>query len=454
MSGAETPSSDSLNFRQSTLDGLSASFCGAKWYDSTIWLNSGLTASCHHTPAHAISREALKTDPSALHNTDHKKSMRRLMQKGLQPEECEYCWKLESMGEDAISDRVLKTQRLALSDLKVAREQSWQTPVAPRFLEIAFDRICQFACMYCSPSFSTTWERDVGLGGGYKDLRTDFEEHYISTHESVKLEDKGAEFVEAFWRWWPELVHSLKTLRVTGGEPLLSPHFWALIARKDLREKRVQLAVNTNLGVSAERIGEFLTALDGCQPVEIFTSGEAFGAAGEYVRDGLVWADWTNNVETVLQSKNIKNVCISFSINAVAVFSVLPMMDYVMALRERHGRKRVKLFWNIVRYPRFQSLSVLPTALRREVGAEITAWLAANSSLLEEFERHSVERFLQYLTLEDGPTVQTENVAALQKDLKNFIVQYDRRRKKNYRKSLSMPVVEWLDSLESSHDLL
>lgn len=454
MSGTETLRSESLIFRQDTLDALSPSFCGAKWYDSTIWLNSGLTASCHHTPAHAISREAIKTDPSAIHNTDHKKSMRRLMQKGFRPEECEYCWKLEDMGEHTISDRVLKTQRLSSQDLRAAREENWKTSVAPRFLEIAFDRICQFACMYCSPSFSTTWERDLSLGGIYKELKTDFEEHYISSHESVKLDDKGAEFVEAFWRWWPELVQSLKTLRVTGGEPLLSPHFWNLIARKDLREHGIKLAVNSNLGVSAEKIQEFLNALDGCQPVEIFTSGEAFGVAGEYVRDGKNWSLWTQNVESVLASSNIKNVCISFSINAVAAFSVLPMMEYVMSLREKYGRKRVKLFWNIVRYPRFQSLSVLPTSLRRQLGGDIAEWLGRHSLELEEFERHSVERFLQYLTLEDGPTAQTEDIAALQKDLKNFIVQYDRRRQKNYRKSLSTPVVEWLDSLESPIELL
>lgn len=454
MIGTENGSSKSLLFRQKTLDALSPSFCGAKWFEGTLWLNSGLTASCHHTPAHNISREDIKKDPSALHNTAHKKAMRRLMQKGIRPEECEYCWKIEDMATDAISDRVLKSERVPVKNLKTAMDTPWSESVLPQYLEIAFDRICQFACMYCSPSFSTTWERDISLGGKYEHLSTDFEEHYISAHESVKLEDKGAEYVAAFWRWWPELATSLKTLRITGGEPLLSPHFWSLIGRQDVRDHKIRLAVNSNLGLDTEKIKDFLKALEGCEPVEIYTSGEGFGAVGEYIRDGKVWSVWTKNIDTVLQSPRIKNVCVSFSINALSVMSLIPMLNYVMELRARFGADRVKFFWNIVRFPRFQSMSVLPPSIRTRVADDIVRWLVDHGALIADFERHSIERFLQYLALEDGPTAQVENVDKLQADLKNFLVQYDRRRGKNYSKVLSTPLVEWLDSIKTSKDLL
>ncbi|MCC6137539.1 MAG: radical SAM protein [Bdellovibrionaceae bacterium] len=451
MSGTEkTVGSDSLNFRQNTLDKISASFCGAKWYESTIWLNSGLTASCHHTPAHKISREEIATNPAALHNTKHKMSMRRLMQKGIRPEECEYCWKLEDMSPSAISDRVLKTQRLSQKEIQSAKANPWDAPVAPRFLEIAFDRICQFACMYCSPSYSTTWERDIAINGVYKNLSTDYEEHYISGHESVKLDDRGAEYAEAFWRWWPELVQNLETLRVTGGEPLLSPHFWSLIGRDDLRSKKIKLAINSNLGVESGKVEELLQKLQGCVPVEIYTSGEAFGVVGEYIRDGKNWNVWTQNIELAASSAIVKTVCVSFSINALSVLSLIPMLDYILELRSRYGAKKIKFFWNIVRYPRFQSLSVLPLSIRRETSEKIALWLTKNTSLLLDFERHSVERFLQYIALEEGPTAQTENKLALQKDLKNFVVQYDQRRKKKYAQVLPASLVEWLDSIELS----
>ena len=100
-------------FKERMIDTVSESFCGAKWYNATIWLGHGGTTSCHHPPAHQIDLEDIKENPSAIHNSRHKKKMRQMMQEGTRPKECEYCWKIEDMGKDAdgnepVSDRVYK----------------------------------------------------------------------------------------------------------------------------------------------------------------------------------------------------------------------------------------------------------------------------------------------------------------------------------------------------------
>ena len=43
-----------IEYRDITLNSKSPSFCGAKWGNSTLWLNSGETASCHLPPVHKI----------------------------------------------------------------------------------------------------------------------------------------------------------------------------------------------------------------------------------------------------------------------------------------------------------------------------------------------------------------------------------------------------------------
>ena len=68
-----------LEYKRRVIDIKSDSFCGAKWYNATIWLGSGQTTSCHHPPAHAIDASALATNPGALHNTPQKKQDRREM---------------------------------------------------------------------------------------------------------------------------------------------------------------------------------------------------------------------------------------------------------------------------------------------------------------------------------------------------------------------------------------
>ena len=99
-----------LDYKKQILDTKSASFCGAKWYNATIWLGSGMTTSCHHPLPHKIDLEEIKTNPSAIHNTVQKKEQRRQMQCGERPSGCEYCWKIEDIGRDAISDRVYKSK--------------------------------------------------------------------------------------------------------------------------------------------------------------------------------------------------------------------------------------------------------------------------------------------------------------------------------------------------------
>ena len=150
-----------LEYKQEILDTKSASFCGAKWYNATIWLGSGMTTSCHHPLPHKIDLEAIKTNPSAIHNTVQKKEQRRQMQCGERPKGCEYCWKIEDINRDNISDRVYKSKIFSNESLNYAYKTDYNTDVNLKTLEIAFDRTCQFACSYCNPAFSTSWVKDI-----------------------------------------------------------------------------------------------------------------------------------------------------------------------------------------------------------------------------------------------------------------------------------------------------
>ena len=96
-----------------------------------------------------------------------------MMQAGTRPPGCEYCWKIEDMGVDAISDRVYKSKIYPLEALDEAYNTPSQEDVNLRTLEIAFDRTCQFACSYCNPAFSSTWVKDIQRNGAYERLVSD-----------------------------------------------------------------------------------------------------------------------------------------------------------------------------------------------------------------------------------------------------------------------------------------
>ena len=145
---------EDLEYKKQILDTKSASFCGAKWFNATIWLGSGMTTSCHHPLPHKIDLEEIKTNPSAIHNTKEKKEQRRQMQCGERPAGCEYCWKIEDIGRDAISDRVYKSKIFDNNHLNEAFNESHNIDWNLKTLEIAFDRTCNFACSL-TPLFNT-----------------------------------------------------------------------------------------------------------------------------------------------------------------------------------------------------------------------------------------------------------------------------------------------------------
>ena len=211
---------DDLEYKKQILDPKSASFCGAKWYNATIWLGSGMTTSCHHPLPHKIDLEAIKTNPSAIHNTVQKKAERKQMQCGDRPKGCEYCWKIEDIDRDNISDRVYKSKIFTNEALDEAHKADPNTDWNLKTLEIAFDRTCNFACTYCNPAFSSTWANNIKQKGPYTGMITDGRNHFTHAHDSAEpyKKDESNPYVEAFYKWWETDLHkSLDELRITGG---------------------------------------------------------------------------------------------------------------------------------------------------------------------------------------------------------------------------------------------
>ncbi len=435
-----------LKFRQSALDTLSPSFCAAKWYNATIWLGSGMTTSCHHPPAHKIPPiELLKENPKLIHNTPEKKLDRDMMQQGERPPGCEYCWKIEDMGRDAVSDRVYKSKIYPITALKEAYETPPDQDVNLRTLEIAFDRTCQFACSYCNPAFSSTWVNDIKRNGPYERLVSDGRNHFTHTHDSAQLYRIGETnpYVEAFFAWWETDLHkTLQELRITGGEPLMSGHTWKLIEwfKTNKHKSSTRLAINSNLGADVD-IDRLIQSTQGVA-VEIYTSQEASGAAAEYIRDGLDYAAWQANVTRLLDA-GITVHCMC-TINSLCLPTLRDHLLYLHQLKIKYGKQKVNWTLNILRFPSFQSPLVLPDYLRTRYAAVLSELLFQNQNnpFWHEHERNHLQRLIDYLDVVKTPHSDAFEQHKLLNDFKQFYQQYDQRRGKDFAKAFP-ELTEW-----------
>jgi organic radical activating enzyme len=440
-----------LEFRQQQLDTKSASFCAAKWYNATIWLGSGQTTSCHHPPAHAIDAEAIKTNPSAIHNTVEKKIDRLNMQIGQRPRGCEYCWKIEDMGRDAVSDRVYKSKIYPIEALNEAYTTPPAEDVNLRTLEIAFDRTCQFACSYCNPAFSSTWVRDIRSNGPYESLVSDGRGHFTHTHDSAQLYRFGETnpYVEAFFKWWETDLHkTLQELRITGGEPLMSGDTWKLLDwfKQNKGKSTTRLAINSNLGAEVD-LDRLLASIDGLE-VDIYTSQESVHTDAEYIRDGLDYIHRINNVHRLLDSKRVRAVHCMATINALCLATLPGLLDQMLVFKRIYGRDRASFTLNILRFPSFQSALVLPDNLRTQYKDSLQEWLDLNrtSPLLHEHEINHMQRLIDYLDVVKTPHSEAFDMPKLLNDFKQFYTQYDQRRNKNFVETFPQ-LADWYNKL-------
>jgi len=443
-----------LEFRQQVLDTKSDSFCAAKWYNATIWLGSGQTTSCHHPPAHSIDTEALKTNPRAIHNTVQKKQDRAKMLAGERPAGCEYCWKIEDMGRDAVSDRVYKSKIYPLEALDTAYQTPAEQDVNLRTLEIAFDRTCQFACSYCNPAFSSTWVKDIKTNGAYTNLVSDGRNHFTHPHDSAQLYRFGETnpYVEAFFAWWETDLHqTLQELRITGGEPLMSGETWKLIDWfKDNRGRSsTRLAINSNLGMDAEKLQEFVDRITGIPHLEIYTSMESVDDQAEYIRDGLDYQQWMDNVITLLEQDSIQAVHCMCTINALCLERLPNLLYQLLELKQQYGRERVNFTLNILRFPSFQSALILPIEFRTGYRDQLQDFWNRNyrNPYLHEHELNHVQRLIDYLDVVKTPHSDAFDMPKLHNDFRQFHQQYDARRSKDFVKTFPT-LADWYNDLQ------
>ena len=447
-----------IQWRDKHLNSISPSFCAAKWYNASIHLGHGYTGSCHLPLPHPIDTEQIKTNPSAIHNSDHKKKMRKMMLEGAKPAECSYCWKIEGIGRDNASDRIYKSEIYKEDDIKKLKDLPWDADVNLKTLEISFDRKCNFACSYCNAAYSSTWAQDLETNGAYQNFVAPGGGGGAYQSDGSWAESNGRHlddnpYVEAFFKWWPELSTTLDEIRITGGEPSVSQNFWRfvdILQQSDSRNMR--FAVNSNLGIG-EKALEKLIGITKTLPIkefDLYTSNESFGAHADYIRDGMNYNIWRNNLTTFIENANFRAVTIMMTINNLCLFSITDFFDDMMELKSKYGHHRPNISLNMLRWPSFMSPLQFPDEIKKELHSKLKVWYDKNknSKLFLQGEMNQIQRLLDYIEVVDkGHVTTTDDKTLLFSDFKSFFTQYDKRRGKNLLETFPQ-LTDWYNQIE------
>ncbi len=419
--------------------------CAAKWFQSTLHLQNGLTQSCYNTPQHKIDLEMVKVSPKALHNTVEKAFQRSAMKKGLRPAGCEYCWRVEDQNAETFSDRHRWNGYLGKdSDTKILKDLPANFMFNPKVLEVSFSNQCNFMCGYCHPKNSSRFYNEIQQFGPYKGNSHQCDINFIKIHD----EDNNP-YLDAFWLWWSELSLHLGTIRLTGGEPLVQKSTQRLFDRL-LAEPRpnMNLCINSNFGMSPQLFQKHCATVRNLidkkcvRKIEFFTSIDAWGSQAEYIRHGLNLEIFKQNVDHYMDTFPEYDLSVMVTFNIFSLPNFIPLMQYWLDLKKKHNtgpQNRLRTDLNILTEPLVFSYLLLPEEYAIPKFDESLSFANAN------FDSTGMKGFTNLVTADLLKVkndyllnrLEPEKLKEARRDFVCFFEQYDSRKKLNLRETFN-----------------
>ena len=446
-----------MNMLKNVRDSLNAvgkGFCVQKWRNESLYLHTGDNHSCYHPRPNKIPLEEIKIDVSALHNTKWKKEQRKTMLEGGRPDECYYCWNIENLSDDHFSDRTYHNTSPWVKldeDIKLIKSQPWDANYNPNYLELSFSNNCNFKCGYCCPQSSTLWMDEIKKEGNYDLTYNQYGIEFLDSGKGYFPDEENNPYIDAFWKWWPDLRKDLRVLRITGGEALMHPSTFKLLDFIDENPAPdLELVINSNLGVAntrvvrmAEKVSKLLSEKK-LKQFTMFTSIDSWGAQAEYMRRGLDMNTWLNNIDTYLTTvpNSVINFMITYNVLSVAYFR--PLLENILILRKKYNTpnswiQRIQFDTPYLKEPPHWMINLLP---KEEFGHYFDDDLqfikdnlakpgsgTSNMQFAEhEFEKFSRVRDYYY---EGGTRVTEDLIRRGRRDFHSFFPEYDKRSNSN-----------------------
>jgi len=424
---------------------LGPALCLAKWKQVSLHLPTGLNNSCYHPPLHPIDPDAIKINPSALHNTEHKKHQRQIMLQGQRPTECSYCWNMEDQGK--LSDRHYRSgEPWAAVDFETIKNSSGdEDDVVPSYVEVNFNHACNLKCSYCSPQFSSSWADEVARDGGYPTSATHNDPaHFTGSRRPIPVREHNP-YVEAFWQWWPTLYPALEHFRMTGGEPLMDKNTYRVFDYViENPSKKLHLNVTSNFSVEESLFRKYMTAVQTICDGRIehfmqYVSLDGWGPQSEYMRHGMDFdLVWSRVDQYLTQVPSYNSLTFIITMNNLSVSSLQQLLAGILELRKKHSTTYQRVWFDtpVLREPAWQSLQILPASYAQRLEA-VRDWMSehliTDVTPLHGFKDYEVARLDRDIAW--MRSAQTQDHSMAQADFYRFFNEHDRRRNTDFLKT-------------------
>jgi hypothetical protein len=194
------------------------------------------------------------------------------------------------------------------------------------------------------------------------------------------------------------------------------------------------------------KLNQLISASKKFKKFDLYTSGEGYGAHAEFIRWGLDYDLWRNNLIRFANEGQYSMIHVMMTISALSIWSITEFMTDILELRKKFNGHQFHMSLNLVRFPSFQNLNVLPENLKQAQADRIQTWLSTAVGLSSS-ETNQIERIIAYLRNVNRSQEDTDSQENKQHDLKSFTRQYADRKNINLSTVFPTEFIEWFNKI-------
>jgi len=263
---------------------MKSNFCPAPW--NSLYYNTDTASVC------CVNKHRTKCSPKEFLNSQFLHELRTNISNDVRDESCASCWQAEDVGLQSIRKHYISRYK-EFSSLQ--------------HMEIRASNLCNFACIMCD------------------------------AESSSRIANQVFNITDDNWNEILEFVDDVKTLFITGGEPMLIKRYYDLLDYLvDKDRKDISLNIYTNCSVVNQKFIDRITKLN----TTLHLSIDGVDVFAEKQRVGTNWQDVRKNVLTFMQLP-VKTE-IHTTLTAFSIIGIESMAKFLCELHEVNPTTRFK----------------------------------------------------------------------------------------------------------------
>ena len=355
------PTIENLNHDQKQKLFVSKSFCIMPWVGVYVGPNSQVHPCCE---SKLVMGQATNQTLDNIWNSPQAAQLRTQLLSDQQPATCQACYTKESLGRDSLRQSVNRDFAHCIDLVDIAST----LPFSPKYWDIRYNNLCNFACRSCDPDNSSAWYQVHNTINPKQPSKTVYLEAGNNQDNIYEQIVQHADQVEKIY--------------FAGGEPSMIENFYRILELLDRKQRYdVKLIYNINLSRLTLKHWNLAKMWQLFPNVSIGASLDAEGQRAEYLRSGTVWKDIVANRKTLQQA------CphIDFYVSATTgLINALHVPDFHRSWTEQGLITAEQFNIQLLLHPSWMSITHAPESLKNKVIQKYQQhleWLRPHDSL-------------------------------------------------------------------------